>query len=234
MRVILRSAVIVAVLALLGGCALSRSVVTLDEAKTPAAPAQSADAPAVKIVEVQDKRTFLLDPRFPDIPSLKDGAITDRTLTARAIARKRGSFGAAAGDVLLPEGDSVANHVRAALADGFRQAGYRVLSPGDAGYDAATPVNAQIVQYWTWLDIGAWVLSLQCESEIQIDTALPALKGTPKIVTTTRHTRMAITESSYQAVAGAGLQSITAKLTEALKANKTVSEMSSPTNSDPS
>lgn len=212
-------------LALLSGCATSRSVVTLADTKGPAAvtTAQPSNGPAVRIVNVEDKRVFVVQPKTPNLPSLQDGAIDNKSITSRAIARKRSGYGQGLGDVLLPEGDTVVNHVTAALAEGFRQAGYRVLSPSDPGYDEATPVNAQILQYWTYMHVAFSHLTLQCDSEIQFDTTLPALKSAPKVTASVTDGMMMVFESDWQAVASKGLQNLSTKLAERLKANKTTS-----------
>src|SRR6202012_1854397 len=105
----------------------------------------------------------------PHEPSLKDDDINNKSVTSRAIGRKRSGWGEAPGDGLLPEGDSVSARVGAALADGFRQAGYRVLASGDAGYDQAVPVTATIKQYWSWEEMG-FVFGLNCRAEIELDS----------------------------------------------------------------
>jgi hypothetical protein len=49
---------------------------------------------------VTDQRTFEARPRDASIPSLKEEAdLTNRAITVRAIARKRGGFGMALGDI---------------------------------------------------------------------------------------------------------------------------------------
>ena len=230
MKAVLQGAAIAAVLMLLSACVLSRSVVTLSDATASDIPADSVApaGPAVKIVEVTDQRTFQVDPKAAQTPSLKDDNIDDKSITERAIARKRNGWGQAAGDVLLPEGDSVASHLRLAVANGFREAGYRVLSPGDAGYDQAIPVKVEIDKFWSWLSIGFAANYPLSEASIKLDAPLPAFAPSPIISTSTRGGGdPLLTDSSWQSIAEQNLASVTTKVTALLKADKTSTQSGS-------
>lgn len=149
---------------LMGGCATSRSVVAPQIATS----ANTAQGPAVRIEKVEDQRVFLIAPGTPDVPSLSDDAIQDKATTARAIARKRNTYGKALGDVLLPEQQTVSGLTQTAIEQGFREAGYRVISKGQPGYDEAIPVSANIKQFWAWMNPGFWAISLEQRSEIVV------------------------------------------------------------------
>lgn len=195
----------------LSGCAMGRGVAPV-ESITADNPTSGA---AVKIAAVEDARVFAIDPRDPSTPSLRDDAISDTSITSRAFARKRGGFGQAMGDVVLPEGQTVAKLVGDAVATGFRRAGYRVLGPNDAGYDKATPVSAQIKQFWSWFTPGMFSVTVSHRSEVRL-----AAPGTPLAVETTffgsaETSGMAATESDFQTVSRQGLETIAAKITEA-------------------
>jgi hypothetical protein len=128
------------------GCALDRSVIDISAGALPANP--GGDAPAVRIVEVLDQRPFSVDPPKPDMPSLMNNEeMKSKAITSRAVARKRNTYGAALGDVLLPPGRTVEQLTTEALTTSLREAGYRVLSPGDAGYADAKPLKATIQQF---------------------------------------------------------------------------------------
>ncbi len=161
---------LVAVLAL-SGCATSRSVVTVAPA---AAPANPADGVPVKVEKVEDLRVFESAPSQPDIPSLSDGDIANPATKARAIGRKRNSYGKALGDVLLPEGQTVAELVRTSLISSLRESGYRVLSPSDPGYAQAAPLQIRIRKFWSWFQPGFWSIQTHNRSEVEL-TGGPAL-----------------------------------------------------------
>ncbi len=151
--------------AVLGGCAVGRSVVPLDQVQAIQNPASGI---AVKIKSVEDARVFEAAPKDPSTPSLQDGEIGNSAITARAIARKRGGFGKALGDILLPEGQTVAAVMQDSIGNGFRKAGYRVLQPGDQGYEQAVAVDAWVRQYWTWVNFGFWALTVHCRAEVDL------------------------------------------------------------------
>jgi hypothetical protein len=116
---------------------------------------------------VTDKRVFEAAPRTPPVPSLKGKEIADKTITSRAIARKRNSFGKALGDILLPEGRTVEDLVREALTISFRDAGYCVLD-GTTPSGDVVPIEADIEQFWAWFTPGFWAVSLEFESKVNI------------------------------------------------------------------
>lgn len=183
MKIITNGLAALALATLLAGCGMTRDEIALTRPATPAASTTTASTatanaqlPAIKIVSVDDQRDFFIDPKTPDKPSLHDDAIHDKAITSRAIGRRRNAFGAAAGDLVLPQGETVSAHVGAVLADGFRQAGYRVLNSGDAGYDQAVPVKAVIKQYWTWIEVSI-DFRFNGRTEIELDSPLPALNA---------------------------------------------------------
>jgi hypothetical protein len=89
---------------------------------------------------------------------------------ARAIARKRGGFGQAMGDVLLEKGQTVTGLVKERLAAAFVQAGYRVIDDGTAG---AVPlvVDVRVKQFWAWFQPGFWAITLNANIETSIEAA---------------------------------------------------------------
>jgi hypothetical protein len=131
-------------LVFLSGCATSRGVLEIQE---PAASVNPAEGVALKFERISDNRKFEINPKQPDIPSLKNNEINDQLITSRAIARKRNSYGKALGDILLPEGQTVVGVVEKSLTRGLRENGYRVLIEGEAGYDDALPLETLIRVY---------------------------------------------------------------------------------------
>lgn len=152
------------VLVLLSGCATSRSYLRLD---LPQAQAASADGKAAVIDKVVDQRVFESDPGDPSTPSLKKGSryALDPEQRKLAIARKRGGFGHALGDVLLENGQTVETIMHDIVADGLRQQGYRVVRSGVAPADAVH-INVAIRQFWAWFTPGFWAATI----EARLDT----------------------------------------------------------------
>ncbi len=144
------------------GCAASRGILDV-RVQVPGNPETGQ---SVTITRVTDRRQFEERPNDPSIPSLKDNAINDATITSRAIARKRGSMGKAQGDILLPEGRSVEGLVTEAITRAFREAGYRVVEASSD--ERAIPIEADINQFWSWLSIGFWTLRVDFEARVGI------------------------------------------------------------------
>ena len=204
---------IVATALFLAGCATSRSVLDITVPDVP----NPAGSQAVKIMEVVDKRVFELKPNNPSVPSLQNGEVKDLKITRRAVARKRNTYGAALGDVLLPEGQTVTQLTRAALVNALRDSGYRVVAAGDAGYDTATPISADIEQFWAWMTPGFWQIKLEYRARIQLTGDWPlngekrTLEGDSLLTTT------AAFESEWQKVISDGLQNLIQNLKSMLK-----------------
>lgn len=164
----LKLVAMVIVLLVTGGCAANRWV--LDTNVEPHGNPTSGKA--VQIMRVTDRRMFEADPDDPSTPSLKGGEIDNTAITSRAIARKRGGFGNAWGDILLPEGHTVAHLMEEALTRAFQDAGYRVVGKNDAQTNGAIPVEADIEKFWTWMTPGFWALTLECKTRVQVKAAI--------------------------------------------------------------
>ena len=142
---------LLACLFLATGCATTRGVIDVPAKAGP----NPASGPAVRIDRVTDRRFFEIDPRQANIPSLmNDAEIKDPKITSRAIARKRGGFGKALGDVLLPEGRTVMQVVEEALTWSLQEAGYRVVNKQYPEASTAIPLEADIDQFWGVVQAG--------------------------------------------------------------------------------
>ncbi|MHC4525734.1 MAG: flagellar biosynthesis protein [Planctomycetota bacterium] len=161
------------VMLLVSGCATNRGIVDvrITGSQNP------TSGPAVKILRVTDKRVFEKAPRVASIPSLKGGGIDDKSITSRAIARKRNTYGKALGDILLPEGRTVENLVREALTKSFREAGYRVIDGAPGLNGKVMPVEADIEQFWAWVTPGFWAVSMEFEAKVNIKGDVPPFKN---------------------------------------------------------
>ncbi len=162
MRTIVKSLLVAIAVLITTGCATNRGVIDISNEIS----VNPEKGQAVKFVRVTDKRKFQLKPPQANIPSLKNGEINDSSITERAIARKRNSYGKALGDILLPEGKTVMDVVENRLSVGFRQNGYKVLSKGDAGYDVAIPIEVDINNFWGWFSPGFWSIGINFKTSI--------------------------------------------------------------------
>ena len=103
----------------ISGCATTRGVLDMQVPDSP----NPGSSETVKITEIVDRRVFEIRPKVPSIPSLKNNEINDPSITRRAVARKRGGWGKAFGDILLPEGRTVEQPTKDALSKALRESG---------------------------------------------------------------------------------------------------------------
>jgi hypothetical protein len=199
------------------GCATTRGVIDVP-AKMGANP---PSGPAVRIDRVTDRRVFEIDPRQANIPSLmNDAEIKDPKITSRAIGRKRGGFGKALGDVLLPEGRTVTQVVEEALRWSLQEAGYRVVSKQDPEASTAIPLEADIDQFWAWFRPGFAEVAVEFESSVRLTSPpLPALQTSP-VKGTSRVTGMAATSGTWQEALTRGVDDFASNAREQLRAVK--------------
>jgi len=199
------------------GCATTRGVIDIP-AKAGANP---SSGPAVRIDRVTDRRVFEVDPRQANIPSLmNDAEIKDPKITSRAIARKRGGFGKALGDVLLPEGRTVMQVVEEALRWSLQDAGYRVVSKDDPAASTAIPLEADIEQFWAWFRPGFAEVAVEFEAIVRLTSArLPGVQGSP-VKGTSRVTGMAATSGTWQEAVTRGVDDFARNARERLSAVK--------------
>lgn len=159
-----RLIVLALVVVFASGCAVTRSEMDVAEVQIQNPPTGQE----VKFVSVQDERGFELEPGEPSTPSLKNGEIDNEAITSRAIARKRNGYGQALGDILLPESKTVSSVVENRLSRSFAEKGYRVLSPGDAGYESAMPLAVDIQKFWGWFNPGFFTIDLSFEIMLRV------------------------------------------------------------------
>lgn len=160
----------VATAAMLGGCATSRSEIKISSPGASAASPPGASARAVVIRSVKDERVFEQAPKVASIPSLGFEGASKATeeVKARAIGRKRNTFGQALGDVLLENGQTVTSLVRDSLSAALQQAGFRVATEANAGA-APLVLDVRIKQFWAWFQPGFWAITLNTAIETDLD-----------------------------------------------------------------
>jgi hypothetical protein len=149
----------------LSGCALGRDVVDV----APPTGVMATGTAVAKIVDVKDQRMFEASPRDPSTPSLQDVKdLGNPAITARAFARKRGGFGMAFGDIVLPEGRTIAGLVKAATQKALQEKGYRVVEEGSPDYARAIAVNVEVQKLWAWFSPGAFTVTVQCQASVDV------------------------------------------------------------------
>jgi uncharacterized lipoprotein YajG len=223
-------AVTVAASLLIAGCATNRSELEVGKAPTPvpkasaaATPTPAAAAPVaskgvVWIRSVVDERVFEEKPDDASHPSLGFGgaAAATEAVKARAVGRKRNTFGKALGDILLKDGQTVAGVVRDSLARAFQAAGYQV-APGDPGSGAAALVaDVHVKEFWAWMRPGFWALSLN--TRITTDVQFQGTSTPLAINTEATDSRQMATESAWLSVIDKALADYQAKATDVIRA----------------
>ncbi|HSX90874.1 MAG TPA: flagellar biosynthesis protein [Pseudomonas sp.] len=202
MEKIFRMGVVACLLALSVGCATNRSEIDVKVPQLDQANIAPSNGKKVYITAV-DERVFEINPRKADIPSLKNDEITVRSITERAVARKRNGYGKGLGDVLLPSGRTVSTLVSESVASAYRQAGYEVV--GDPGVPDAAAVKVRIVEFWSWFSPGFFYVTVNNKSRLNIETE----GGSGFEVVTLKNDGMqAVTENDWKEITEAGLQEI--------------------------
>lgn len=215
MNRIASTSLLFAAILITSGCATSRGVldIPLEQAVNP------ASGKAIKFMRISDNREFQIDPKQADIPSLKNKEITDSAITSRAIARKRNSYGKALGDILLPEDQTVAGLVEHSLARGFQKNGYRVITPDDAEYDTAIPVEVDIRQFWGWFSPGFWQIKLNYKTLISLSAPIGPFVNGKEIGSTVERGFQTAGTGNWLKTIQAGLDELNKTLTANLKTN---------------
>jgi hypothetical protein len=154
------------------GCA-TRDVLT-PTFQTAANPNQGVP---VRIEQIKDDRVFQVSPPLPSTPSLMDNNISDESIRSRAFGRKRGPYGIAMGDLLVEEGKTIASVSHTAIARAFREAGYRVVEPGEADYAAAAPITVRINKLWLWMEMTIGMWNLKSSYEVVLTGPVPGLQN---------------------------------------------------------
>jgi hypothetical protein len=198
----------------LSACALGRSVV---DVQTPTSRASTGPGLA-RISEVRDLRKFEAAPRDPSTPSLGDaGDINDPGITARAIARKRNSYGAALGDFLLPEGTTVADLVRRAAEKALQDAGYTVVDEKSPNYAKALPLALDVDQFWAWFTPGFFLPTVEFKSLVTMKGDALVGRDTAPASGTAAYDSVFMVESDWTETVEKGLADLSDKMRERIR-----------------
>lgn len=209
---------LIGMVAMLAGCATSRSVVdvspSIGETETATSP---QNGKKVYINSVNDKRTFQESPPTPDIPSLDPAKPYSDAIKLRAVGRKRNTFGKALGDILLKDGESVDALTAQAIRQAFAEKGYTVLDKSDQVTPQTYIVDADIDKFWTWMNPGFWALTIS--TNISTDLSIKNGVDTQKLtvqVKSADHFQTGM-ESNYIQVISEALKQYVQELKRKLK-----------------
>ncbi len=120
----------------------------------------------VYIAQVSDNRVFQHKPDSPSIPSVKgDLKATSKETLATLIGRQRNGYGAAMGDVAMPEGETVHDAVRELLTEGLESRGYTVVDDKSAPNKVTVDIN----KFWAWFSPGFTSVSFESDVQCEID-----------------------------------------------------------------
>jgi hypothetical protein len=183
---------------LLAACATNRSELRIGGASAMGAP-PAASARTVVIRSVVDERTFEAKPREPSTPSLGfgDSAEADPALRARAIGRKRNSYGMAIGDIVLEGEQTVQGLVRENLGVALRDAGFRVEDDAAAATDPIV-LDVHILEFWAWFQPAAFTPSIH--TRIRTDLQVDGATARTSVGLHAEDSFLAATEASWKAV----------------------------------
>jgi hypothetical protein len=143
--------------------------------------------------------------------------INDPKVIARAVGRKRGGFGAALGDVALPEGTTVAGLVRNATQTALQDKGYRVVNETSPDYAAALPLALDIEQFWAWFTPGFVSVTASFKTRV-IMTGSPVFRNAREAIDAgANRSDIAVTEAVWTDVIQTGLADLVAKMRERIR-----------------
>ncbi|ANJ66307.1 hypothetical protein A9404_01965 [Halothiobacillus diazotrophicus] len=211
----------------LAGCATSRSEISLDQpgmsaagmATASAATAAPSNGRVVVIRSVTDERHFEEDPGEPSTPSLGFEGADKATaaIKARAIGRKRNSFGKAMGDILLEPGQTVESVVRLNATEALEAAGYQVKeATAPSSTTAPILLDIHIKKFWSWFRPGFWAVTLSTNIATDIDVST---KDKPETISIhAEDANMAATDGAWVAVMKKALAEYREQLTTKAKA----------------
>jgi uncharacterized lipoprotein YajG len=217
-----RKCVAISALALVGlfsGCATTTSTVDVQSAQAPAAQAPAVAAKGfAKIMEVRDLRRFEAAPKDPSTPSLENAQeLKNAAITSRAIARKRGGYGMAFANVLLPEGRTVELVVREAVVKALTEQGYEVVDAKSPQFDKALPVKVDIDQFWAWFTPGFWQVSVEFRCLLMLKAEALTGRNEDIVQGSAVVKGMAATDAEWKEAVVAGVSDLTKNLRTVIK-----------------
>jgi len=199
---------------LLAGCAATRSTLDVPVTQAPPPPTRGF----VRLTEVKDVRRFEAAPSNPSVPSLQNPQdIGNASITSRAVARKRGGFGQAMADILLPEGRTVEQLVREAATRALAERGYAVVDEKSPQSGKALPLQIDIQQFWSWFSPGFLQISLEFEGILGLKGDVLSGGKEEKVRGYGVYKGMVATDSEWQEVLRLGIADLIEKMKASIK-----------------
>lgn len=125
----------------------------------------------IYIAIIEDEREFEQKPRSPFTPSVKGNlSSTSKEKLSTLIGRQRNGYGAAMGDVALPEGVTVQDKVRELITKGLEGRGYKVVDDENS----PNKISVDIEKFWAWFSPGFWAISFESNLQCKIDFEQPS------------------------------------------------------------
>lgn len=149
---------------LLSGCATNVSTLEPDLAAYPA----KSDSAAVKsayIKNVTDGRIFSENAPQADMPTWSNDGTHEE---ARAVGRKRNSYGKAMGGIVFPEHMPVTSVVKTTLTQALIENGYRVVETDSEVTPDTKILEVRVNKFWSWMNPGFWQIKLSCDIEANV------------------------------------------------------------------
>jgi len=213
-RVVVRLLVSTYLLTLIG-CAARQMPIRIERQIAP----NPETGHSVHIALVEDRRAFEVSRADPVPHQLVTEGVEDPAIRARSIAQLWGGNRAVV-DFLLPEGQSAALLIRNSLAQAFRGAGFIVLESNDPGFAASTPVNAEILRFWSWMT-GTWTFTFEFETVVMITADIPPFEQDEEVRGYARlHSVVSASERSFRNTTNKGLDDFVEKVSARLEAGK--------------
>ncbi len=163
------------ILALLSGCVTGRRTIDLGVPTLQIAEGQNG---TVSIKTIEDNRTFENKPSSPSIPSI-DGDVNSMSSAAKSkmIGRQRNGYGKAAGDISLPEGETVESKSLAMISEVFKARGYSISEDENSDFQLDVNIN----EFWAWFSPGMFSVSFEAKIECEISIVGSSKNETIKV-----------------------------------------------------
>jgi uncharacterized lipoprotein YajG len=147
----------------LAGCTTGTRIITLNP---PEFSIEKSSSGEIYIASIEDKRVFEQKPRDPSTPSVKgDLSSIPQDKLSTLIGRQRNSFGAAMGDLALPQGSTVQSEIRKLVTKGLESRGYSVVDD----INASNKITIDIDKFWAWFTPGMFAVSFESNLQCKID-----------------------------------------------------------------
>jgi hypothetical protein len=146
----------------------------------------STVAPSMETVvyvrEISDNRDFAIKAEEPATESVETVDVLAEIETGSMIGQWRTASGDVVADLLLEDSNRVTELVSRAVEEGFRRAGYRVVSVDRAQSENAVAVDGRILRFWTY-QTGSWTFRFTFEIEVELTGDVADLGGGRRIET---------------------------------------------------